>query len=178
MGYSWSQPISLRGAAGPAGVGFTTTSGQPTDQGQPGECRIDTSAFVLWAWNSSFSTWVASQSFKGVQGISGPGSLFFYGNGAPTPSSPSVPADTNAVYLQSTGEVYSWSQNSSMWVDTGENFTGPQGPAARRGSVLFEGNGPPPSDPSTLSVGDIHGALPGDTYRDVSAGGPYEYYFS
>ena len=179
----YSSPISLRGPQGVRGALFSYTAGPPTDSNvqQPamdGDAGFDEINYIFYqrvsgSWQSMGGTVKGVKGDTGAQGVMGiAGSRFEVGSGS-LPAANDTTYNTGDHYALAPGyEVYVRNADGT-WADTGSTIKGVPG---IRGSQRFVGNGPPPSDQSTLTNGNTTGGVAGDVYEDQStAGGPYLY---
>jgi hypothetical protein len=173
---TWGTPLSLRGSKGDPGLSILNGSGAPAaGLGVDTQLYFDTSG-TGDVYQRSNGTWSKVYNLVGPMGLNGINGSFFTGVGAPTSSTYS--GTGQAIYISTTGEVFTYTSQSTGWVDSGENLTGPQGPqgAATRGSQIFTGSGAPSSNLSSFSNGTVSGAVPGDLYFDTATtGGPFMY---
>jgi hypothetical protein len=150
---TWTLAFNTKGAAGAAGTPFLAGSGAPTTGGVAGQGYVDTTNAYLYTYTNG--TWVQGKNLIGPMGLNGVNGSFFAGVGAPTTSTYSGTAQ--AVYIQSTGEVWLYQNQSTGWVDSGESLVGPQGNpgvagTSTRGSQIFEGSGPPSTNYTDTTV--------------------------
>lgn len=146
---AYGNPIRLRGSF------FYATASLPTDTTAS---KID-GDFAFAADTQTFyqrqgGTWSAiGSSVKGEMGINGIEGSFFAGNDAPT--SATYSGTGQAVYIQSTGEVWLYQDENIGWVDSGNNIRGPKGDTGapgqdgtigQDGSRIYPGIGAPPED--------------------------------
>jgi hypothetical protein len=173
---SWGTGISLVGPKGTPGVSVLTGNGSPTmtnTTGVDGQAYIDTLNGAVY--QNVGGTWGTGQSLVGPMGINGVSGAFFTGTGAPTSATNASNPDANAIYIQTTGEVWTYTK-SGGWVDSGETLVGPAGapgtpgapgaPGADglRGTQTYRGTDVP-------SASNTPQAQAGDYYYQINSAG-------
>lgn len=146
---AYGNPIKLRGST------FYATATMPTDStasSLDGDFAFaaDTQTF----YQRKSGTWTAiGASVRGAMGMNGIEGSFFAGVGAP--SSSTYSGTGQAVYIQSTGEVWLYQDENIGWVDSGNSIRGPagmdgargaDGVAGQDGSQIYHGPGEPPAN--------------------------------
>jgi hypothetical protein len=148
---SWTLSFNTKG---PAGTSVASGSGAPTGSGVAGQPYVDLASGDTYQYTNG--AWSKVGNIRGPIGLNGISGSFFTGTGAPTTSTYS--GTGQAIYIQSTGEVWTYTSQSQGWVDSGETLVGPQGTpgtAGTAGNKIYHGAGAP-TNSSTYNTGDVY----------------------